>query len=98
MALLTSWCVILVQFVLVLLIGVLLFVYYGDRGLAAPAQKDRIYPEFVWNHLPAGLAGLIIAAILAAAMANLSAALNSLASTTVVDFYRARTNGANPSG
>ena len=37
-----------------------------------------------------GLAGLIIAAILAAAMANLSAALNSLASTTVVDFLRAR--------
>ena len=36
------------------------------------------------------MAGLIIAAILAAAMANLSAALNSLASTTVVDFYRAR--------
>ena len=44
----------------------------------------------VWNNLPPGLAGLIIAAILAAAMANLSAALNSLASTTVVDFYRAR--------
>src|SRR5438270_5155564 len=93
MALLSSWVVILVQFVLFLLIGVLLFVYYGDRRLAAPAQMDRIYPEFVWNQLPAGLAGLIIAAILAAAMANLSAALNSLASTTVVDFYRARTKG-----
>ena len=37
-----------------------------------------------------GVAGLVIAAILAAAMANLSAALNSLASTTVVDFYRPR--------
>ena len=90
MALLTSWCVILVQFVLFLLIGVLLFVYYGDRHLAAPAQKDRIYPDFVWNYLPAGLAGLIIAAVLAAAMANLSAALNSLASTTVIDFYKGR--------
>src|SRR5689334_23097719 len=89
-ALLASWAVICVQFVLFLLIGVLLFVYYGDQGLSAPAQKDRIYPEFVWHNLPPGLAGLIIAAILAAAMANLSAALNSLASTTVVDFYRAR--------
>jgi SSS family solute:Na+ symporter len=79
--------------VLFLLIGVLLFVYYGDRHLAAPAQKDRIYPEFVWNQLPPGLSGLIIAAILAAAMANLSAALNSLASTTVVDFFRARAKG-----
>jgi Na+/proline symporter len=76
--------------VLFLLIGVLLYVHYQDLGLSAPAQKDRLYPEFVWNNLPPGLAGLIIAAILAAAMANLSAALNSLASTTVVDFYRAR--------
>jgi SSS family transporter len=89
-ALLSSWVVIFVQFTLFLLIGVLLYVYYADQGLSAPAQKDRIYPEFVWHNLPPGLAGLIIAAILAAAMANLSAALNSLASTTVVDFYRAR--------
>jgi SSS family transporter len=89
-ALLTSWLVIFVQFTLFLLIGVLLFVYYGDSGLTAPAQRDRIYPEFVWHNLPTGMAGLIIAAILAAAMANLSAALNALASTTVVDFYRAR--------
>src|SRR5438445_5566376 len=91
-ALLASWLVIFVQFTLFLLIGVLLFVYYGDQGLSAPAQKDRIYPEFVWHNLPPGLAGLIIAAILAAAMANLSAALNSLASTTLVDFLRARSS------
>ncbi len=89
-ALLTSWVVILVQFSLFLLIGVLLFVYYGDNHLAAPVQNDRIYPEFIWKSLPTPLAGLIVAAILAAAMANLSAALNSLASTTVVDFLRAR--------
>jgi SSS family transporter len=93
MALLSSWAVILVQFVLFLLIGVLLFVYYGDQHLTAPAQKDRIYPEFVWNQLPPGLSGLIIAAILAAAMANISAALNSLSSTLVVDFFRARSKG-----
>ena len=85
-ALLASWVVILVQFTLFLLIGVLLYVHYADLHLTAPAQKDRLYPEFVWNNLPPGMAGLIIAAILAAAMANLSAALNSLASTTVVDF------------
>src|SRR6185369_4326877 len=89
-ALMASWVVILVQFTLFLLIGVLLYVHYTDLHLTPPAQRDRLYPEFVWNNLPPGLAGLIIAAILAAAMANLSAALNSLASTTVVDFYRAR--------
>ena len=89
-ALLTSWVVILFQFTLFLLIGVSLWVYYGDRHLPLPAQNDRIYPAFIWNNLPTGLSGLLIAAILAAAMANLSAALNSLSSTTVVDFARAR--------
>ncbi|HYM08661.1 MAG TPA: sodium:solute symporter, partial [Terriglobales bacterium] len=86
LALLSSWLVIFFQFGLFLYIGILLFVYYGDNHLAAPAQTDRIYPDFVWHYLPPGVAGLTIAAILAAAMANLSAALNSLASTTVVDF------------
>jgi solute:Na+ symporter, SSS family len=89
-ALLASWVVIFIQFTLFLLIGVLLYVFYKDQGLTAPAKADQIYPAFVWQYLPVGLAGLIIAAILAAAMANLSAALNSLASTTVVDFLRAR--------
>jgi solute:Na+ symporter, SSS family len=89
-ALMASWAVIFVQFVMFLLIGILLFVYYGDHGIAAPAQRDRIYPAFVWNNLPPGVSGMIIAAILAAAMANLSAALNSLASTTVVDFLHVR--------
>jgi solute:Na+ symporter, SSS family len=85
-ALLASWVVILIQFTLFLLIGILLFVYYGDAHLAAPSQLDRLYPEFIWNNLPVGVAGLLIAAILAAAMANLSAALNALSSTVVVDF------------
>jgi Na+/proline symporter len=93
-ALMASWVVILVQFTLFLLIGVLLYVHYADLHLTAPAQKDRLYPDFVWNNLPPGLSGLIIAAILAAAMANLSAALNSLASTTVVDFFRGRSSTA----
>ena len=87
-ALMASWLVIAVQFTLFLLIGVLLWVYYQDRHLPPPARTDRVYPEFVWQHLPTGMAGLIVAAILAAAMANLSAALNALASTTVVDLWR----------
>jgi SSS family transporter len=87
-ALLGSWVVILVQFTLFLLIGALLFVYYSGAHLTPPAQTDRLYPEFVWNNLPPGVSGLVIAAILAAAMANLSAALNSLSSTVVVDFLR----------
>jgi SSS family solute:Na+ symporter len=89
-ALLASWVVILVQFTLFLLIGILLFVYYGDRHLPMPSKPDSIYPDFIWHNLPPGIAGLLIAAILAAAMANLSAALNALSSTIVVDFFHAK--------
>ncbi|MCU1262552.1 MAG: sodium:solute symporter [Bryobacterales bacterium] len=88
LALFSSWVVVFVQFTLFLMIGVLLWVYFQDLHLAAPKPLDRLYPRFVWENVPRGLAGLIMAAILAAAMANLSAALNSLASTTVVDFLR----------
>ncbi len=88
MALLASWFVILFQFTLFLMIGTTLFVYYRDTGLAEPVPHDRIYPQFIWSKLPVGVAGLVVAAILAAAMSNLSAALNALASTTVMDFYR----------
>jgi len=88
LALFSSWIVVFFQFALFLLIGVLLFVYYHDTSQTAPKTLDRIYPEFVWNHLPMGLSGLVIAAILAAAMSNLSAALNALSSTTIMDFWR----------
>jgi Na+/proline symporter len=93
-ALLVSWFVIAFQFTIFLLIGVLLFVYYRDTGLTPPAKTDQIYPAFLWNNLPAGVAGLSVAAILAAAMANLSAALNALSSTTVIDFLRANRPGS----
>jgi SSS family transporter len=92
-ALLSSWVVIMAQFTLFLVIGVCLFTLYRDNGWSAPAVSDSIYPKFVWEQLPVGIAGLVIAAILAAAMSNLSAALNSLASTTVMDFLRSPGDG-----
>lgn len=87
-ALFASWVVILIQFTLFLVIGVCLFTLYSDNGWKTPAVTDQIYPLFIWQQLPVGIAGLVIAAILAAAMSNLSAALNSLASTTVMDFLK----------
>ncbi len=88
LALLSSWVVICFQFTVFLLIGVVLYVLYDAWNLPPPQPMDRLYPEFVWNHLPTGVAGLVIAAVVAAAMSNLSAALNALASTTVVDFLQ----------
>jgi len=71
-----------------LVIGACLFVLYREQGQAPPAVLDRLYPLYIWQHLPVGVAGLVMAAILAAAMSNLSAALNALASTTVLDLWR----------
>ena len=87
-ALLSSWLVIFFQFTLFLWIGALLFVSYSNAHATPPQPPESIYPRFIWNNLPAGVAGLVIASILAAGMSNLSAALNSLSSTSVMDFYR----------
>jgi uncharacterized protein YbbC (DUF1343 family)/CubicO group peptidase (beta-lactamase class C family) len=91
LALLSSGVVIFIQFALFLLIGAGLFVFYGMHPAAldalGAANGNRIFPAFIVQQMPVGVAGLLVAAILAAAMSNLSAALNSLSSTTVVDFY-----------
>ena len=88
-ALLSSGVVILGQFTLFLLMGAVLFAYYRQFPPATGfARPDQVFPTFVVTRLPAGFAGLLGAAILAAGMANLSAALNALASSSVVDFYQ----------
>src|SRR5690606_18589981 len=84
-ALLASWFVIVFQFALFLSIGALLFLLYREQGTAPPEPLDRLYPNFVWNRLPPLAAGVVVASILAAAMSNISAALNSLASATIFD-------------
>lgn len=87
-ALLTSGVLIFVQFSLFLLIGAGLFVYYGQLAIHPHfATADQVFPAFIVTKFPSGFAGLMIAAILAAAMSNLSAALNSLSSTSVIDIY-----------
>ena len=87
-ALLSSGVVILVQFTLFLLVGAGLWYFYRmDPPATRFPTLDYVFPTFIVDHMPTGMSGLLIAAILAAAMSNLSAALNSLSSTTMVDFY-----------
>jgi len=85
-ALISSGVAILFQFALFLLVGVMLWAYYRVPS-ANFGRPDRIYPTFIVTHMPHAIAGLLIAAILAAAMSNLSAALNSLSSSAIMDFY-----------
>jgi SSS family transporter len=85
-ALLSSGVAILFQFALFLMVGVMLWAYYRVPS-ATFGKPDRIYPTFIVKQMPHGISGLLIAAILAAAMSNLSAALNSLSSSAIMDFY-----------
>ena len=96
-ALILSGFVVLFQFALFLTIGVMLFAYsqtvsVPNPGLAPnnclPSKCDQVFPLFIVRNLPHGISGLVIAAIFAAAMSNLSGSLNSLSSSTVLDFYR----------
>jgi SSS family solute:Na+ symporter len=80
-ALVGSGVLVLLQFALFLVIGAGLWVYYGGREFPQP---DAVFPTFAMNHLPSGIAGLVVAAILAAAM---SSSLNALAAVSVHDLY-----------
>jgi solute:Na+ symporter, SSS family len=83
--LILSGVLVLVQFVLFLVIGAMLFTYYQHTPLPRPLTRtDEVLPLFVVTSLPQGVSGFIVAAIVAAA---LSPSINSLAATTVNDFY-----------
>lgn len=77
--------------------GTALWVFYQahPERLAGADPGDKIFPYFIVNELPAGLVGLIIAGLCAAAMGALSSALNATAAIVVTDFYRGK--DGNPS-
>jgi SSS family transporter len=83
-AIIGSGIVVFVQFTLFLLIGAGLFVLFEGRAFTAP---DTIFPTFIIERMPAGLVGLIVAAIIAATMSTHSGAINSLAAATTHDIY-----------
>ncbi|MFL5594709.1 MAG: sodium:solute symporter [Gemmatimonadaceae bacterium] len=83
-ALIGSGIAVFLQFTLFLMIGIGLFAFYGGRHFDLP---DSIFPTFVVDKMPAGLRGLIVAAVLAATMSAHSGALNSLAASTTHDIY-----------
>jgi Na+/proline symporter len=77
------------QFALFLTVGLLLWSYYqgqalGELGLT---RGDEVFPKYIIEGMPAGISGLLLAGILAAAMSTLSSSLNSLASSSMLDLY-----------
>jgi SSS family transporter len=83
-ALIGSGVVVILQFLLFLLVGSAIWAV----GLAPDDRAaDQIFPQFIIDHLPIGLAGLVIAGILAAAMSTISSSINALASSMTHDIY-----------
>lgn len=70
--------------------GIALFAFYSKfpQKIAGLPNTDAIVPYFAINELPPGIAGMVIAAILSASMAVMSAGINALTTATTVDFYQ----------
>lgn len=83
-ALIGSGVVVIAQFALFLFIGIGLWAFYEARVFPAP---DRIFPAFIISEMPPVMTGIVIAAILAAAMSTVSGSLNALAASTLHDLY-----------
>jgi SSS family solute:Na+ symporter len=90
LALLASGVIILVQFALFLVLGVMLYAWHGSPAIVAGRSYDYVFPDFIVTAMPSGARGLILAAILAVAMSNASGSLNSLAASSVIDFQNLR--------
>lgn len=96
-AIIVSGVIVLFQFTVFLLVGVLLFVFAQHVPLLALGERaDRILPLFLVREMPTGLAGLMLASILAVAMSNASGSLNSLAASSVIDLQAFRKRATDP--
>ncbi len=83
-ALVGSGVAVVVQFALFLLVGIGLWAFYEGHAFQV---ADEIFALFIIEELPAGVSGLLIAGVFAAAMSTLSSSINSLASATAYDFW-----------
>lgn len=82
-AIIGSGIIVIVQFTIFLFVGVMLFAFYGKLDV----KSDEIFPIFIINVLPAGVSGIIVAGLFAAAMSTLAGSMTSLASSTMNDLF-----------
>jgi SSS family solute:Na+ symporter len=100
-ALVLSAVLIFPMFLMFLMVGALLWVFYQTHPMGVPIPEakpgikanDFIYPIFMMTEVPHVLKGFLIVAILAAAMSSVSSTLNALASVSTMDFVKGMTGG-----
>jgi solute:Na+ symporter, SSS family len=69
-------------------IGTALFVFYRQQPLPEGLRPEAVFPYFIMTRLPVGVVGLILSAMISAAICSLSADLNSLGAVGVEDYYK----------
>jgi len=82
-AVIGSGVIVILQFAIFLILGLMLFAYYGPVDI----KPDEIFPKFIIEVLPPGVTGIIIAGLFAAAMSTLAGSMSSLSSSTMIDIY-----------
>ncbi|MGB6648780.1 MAG: sodium:solute symporter, partial [Bacteroidota bacterium] len=89
-ALIGSGILIVFQFALFLVVGLLLYGYYLGQSPAELGlqRSDEIFPMFIVEALPPGVSGFIIAGLFAAALSTLAGSMSAMSSSTVLDLYR----------
>jgi Na+/proline symporter len=96
-ALMLDASIIVIQFAFFLVLGLCLFAFYNGASLQqlGLSSTDEIFPKFIVENLPTGLAGLVVAGVLASAMGTLSSSISSLASSTFLDLFKFTVRGKN---
>jgi SSS family solute:Na+ symporter len=86
---------IVIQFAFFLVLGLCLYAFYGGVTFQAMGlnTSDEVFPRFIVDHLPTGIAGLVVAGVLASAMGTLSSSISSLASSTYLDLFKQTARG-----
>src|ERR1041385_5036087 len=94
-ALMLDATLIVIQFAFFLVLGLCLFAFYDGVSFQQLGLKssDEVFPKFIVENLPTGVAGLLIAGVLASAMGSLSSSISSLASAAYLDLFKFSSTG-----
>jgi len=86
---------IVLQFGFFLVLGLCLYAFYGGVSFQqlGLSSSDEVFPKFIVENLPTGIAGLVVAGVLASAMGTLSSSISSLASSTYLDLFKFTARG-----
>jgi len=91
-AIIGSGIMVMIQFALFFVVGLLLYGYFNGISLTDPAapfhKADEIFPYFIIHNLPVGVKGFIIAGLFAAAISTLAGSIVSLSSSAMLDLYK----------